>query len=70
MKVIKDQQGSIVTIDTYRRFQQWHNTEISHDTFVGLCSYLYIILRWGYQIPPTAFDASTTNGIEGFVRNC
>ena len=46
-----------VTITTYRQFQQRYSATFSVDVFVGLCAYLYVLLRWGYDITATSYDS-------------
>lgn len=44
------------TGDIYRRFQSIHKAEFSQATFLGICAYLYTLVRWEYLIPTAAFD--------------
>lgn len=34
-----------------------HQIQLSEATFLGLCAYLHSLVRWGYHIPTSAYDA-------------
>ena len=42
--------------DAYRRFQSEYGLGCSYATFLGLCAYLFALIRWGYVIPASAYD--------------
>ena len=44
------------TGDIYHHFQLKYQADFSQATFLGICAYLYTLIRWEYQIPVSAFD--------------
>ncbi|KAL8978272.1 MAG: hypothetical protein Q9205_006106, partial [Flavoplaca limonia] len=47
---------SVHTEAAYNKFLRNHGLDCSRATFVGICAYLYHLIRWHYAIPPSAFD--------------
>ena len=45
------------TAHKVRQFEDQYRTSLSSIVFRGLCSYLYVLLQWGYTLQPPAFDS-------------
>lgn len=49
-----------ITAHCYSGFQQLHSIEMTEKQFVGLCAYLYTLLKWGYTIHVGQLDSFIT----------
>jgi len=49
--------STLITAPTYRQFQERYATDLSISEFLGLCAYLFVIVRWKYDISICAFDS-------------